>query len=258
MTEATEPSHRPQTALFAGSVAAVTGAGRGLGRACALALARAGAHVVLISRTEAQLAELETEISNLGGSATAIPCDVTDTERVQSVIDGLDQLNILVNNAGTNIPSPFLETSITDLDMLLTLNVRAAFCVAQAAARHMSANGEGVIINMSSQMGHVGAADRSVYCMTKHAIEGLTKALAIELAPMNIRVNAVAPTFSETSMTRPFLDNPSFKRDVIDRIPLGRMADPEEIAAAVCFLASPLSSSITGHSLLVDGGWTAQ
>jgi NAD(P)-dependent dehydrogenase (short-subunit alcohol dehydrogenase family) len=243
---------------LAGRVAAVTGAGRGLGRACAEALANAGTHVLLMSRTESELSKLENDIGRSGGKATALPCDVTDPHAVSRVFAGLERIDILVNNAGTNRPGPFLDTALDDLDAVMNLNVRAAFCVAQAAARIMAANGGGVIVNMSSQMGHVGAAGRSVYCMTKHAVEGLKKALAIELAPMDIRVNAVAPTFAETSMTRPFLDDPDFKRTVIDRIPQGRMVSPKDVANAVCFLASPLSNAITGHSLLVDGGWTAQ
>jgi NAD(P)-dependent dehydrogenase (short-subunit alcohol dehydrogenase family) len=165
---------------------------------------------------------------------------------------------VLVNNAGTNRPQPFLEVDASTLDSLLTLNVRSMFLTAQAAARVMARQGGGAIVNMSSQMGHVGAPERTVYCMTKHAIEGLTKAMAVELAPRSIRVNAVAPTFIETPMTQPFFANEIFRDKVRSAIPLGRIGRIEEVAAAVVFLASPAASLIAGTSLLVDGGYTAQ
>jgi NAD(P)-dependent dehydrogenase (short-subunit alcohol dehydrogenase family) len=162
-----------------------------------------------------------------------------------------------------NIPEPFVEVSESHLDKMLTLNVRAAFLVAQVAVQKMleapdRATKGGVIINMSSQMGHVGAERRTVYCMTKHAIEGLTKAMAVELAPHNIRVNAIAPTFLETPMTASFLGDPAFRNWVMSRIPLGRIGRMEEIAGAIVFLASPAAALITGTSLLIDGGWTAR
>lgn len=241
-----------------GKVAIVTGAGRGLGRACSLRLADAGAHVVLLSRTRNDLEEVYLEIAGRGRSSETAVCDVTDDTSVSSIFGGLERIDILVNNAGMNRPQPFMDTPAGDLDMMLSLNVRAMFIVAQIAARRMAAEGGGVIVNMTSQMGHVGAPDRSVYCMTKHAIEGLTKAIAVELAPMNIRVNAVAPTFAETPMTRSFFKDKPFLQSVLERIPLGRLASAEDIAEAVFFLASPAARSITGHSLLVDGGWTAQ
>ena len=173
------------------------------------------------------------------------------------------RLDILVNNAGGNIPEPFVDVTEERLDRMLNLNVRAAFLVAQAAARKMLEAADrkergGAIVNVSSQMGHVGAAGRTVYCMTKHALEGLTKALAVELAPHNIRVNSIAPTFIETPMTAPFFEEPRFREWVLNRIPLGRLGKLDEVSAAVAFLASPAASLITGTSLLVDGGWTAQ
>lgn len=246
-----------------GRAALVTGAGRGLGRAAAEALAEAGAEVWLLARTESDLAAAAETIHNAGGDANALACDVTDAGALKRAIAGLPALDIMVNNAGTNIPEPFVDVSEEHLDRLLSLNVRAAFLAAQAAARKMleapdrSARG-GAIVNMSSQMGHIGAAGRTVYCLTKHAIEGLTKALAVELAPNRIRVNSVAPTFAETPMTAPMFQRKEFSDWVHARIPLGRLARPEDVAAAVVFLASPSAAMITGTSLLVDGGWTAQ
>ncbi len=186
-------------------------------------------------------------------------CDVTDSRQVEEAVDFLEQVDILVNNAGTNVPEPFLEVSEDNLDRMLAVNVKGVFLVAQAAARCMVERGEGgSIINISSQMGHVGAPRRTVYCATKHAVEGLTKAMAVELAPHNIRVNSVAPTFVETPMTKPFLEEETFREDTLSRIPLGRLGQVEDVMGAVVFLASPAAGLITGASLLVDGGWTAQ
>jgi NAD(P)-dependent dehydrogenase (short-subunit alcohol dehydrogenase family) len=241
-----------------GKIALVTGAGRGIGRAAALALAAAGAELVLVSRTPSQLDEVAHEIASSGGTARALPFDVTDTPAVRDAFASLGRLDILVNNAGLNRPQPFLEVDEETLDRLLILNVRAAFLVAQAAARLMIANGGGIVINMSSQMGHVGSdLNRTVYVMTKHAVEGLTKAMAVELAPNGVRVVSIAPTFITTPLTKPFFDDPVFKKWVLDRIPLGRIGTPEEVANAVVFLASPAAALVTGSSLLVDGGWTA-
>jgi NAD(P)-dependent dehydrogenase (short-subunit alcohol dehydrogenase family) len=247
-----------------GKTALVTGAGRGIGRAAAIALAAAGAELVLASRTRSELEAVAAEIAAQSGrQAKVLPIDVTDTEAVRAAIAGLDQLDILVNNAGVNRPQPFLDVDEDTLDRLLTLNVRAVFIVAQAAARQMIAQngaetGGGVIINMSSQMGHVGSErDRTVYVMTKHALEGLTKAMAVELAPKGVRVVSIAPTFIDTPLVRPFFDDPTFRKWVLDRIPLGRLGTVEEVASAVVFLASPAAALVTGSSLLVDGGWTA-
>jgi NAD(P)-dependent dehydrogenase (short-subunit alcohol dehydrogenase family) len=246
-----------------GKTALVTGAGRGIGRAIALALAAAGAELVLVSRTPSQLEEVAREIGNGGGKAQALPFDVTDSAAVHDAFAGLGRLDILVNNAGINRPQPFLEVDEATLDLLLGLNVRAAFIVAQAAARRMVApngakGGGGVIINMSSQMGHVGSErDRTVYVMTKHAVEGLTKAMAVELAPRGVRVVSIAPTFVQTPLTKPFFDDPETRKWILDRIPLGRAGTVEDVAQAVVFLASPAASLVTGSSLLVDGGWTA-
>jgi NAD(P)-dependent dehydrogenase (short-subunit alcohol dehydrogenase family) len=186
-------------------------------------------------------------------------CDVTDSRQVGEAVDFLEQVDILVNNAGTNVPEPFLEVSEDNLDRMLAVNVKGVFLVAQAAARRMVERGEGgSIINISSQMGHVGAPRRTVYCATKHAVEGLTKAMAVELAPHNVRVNSVAPTFAETPMTKPLLEDETLREDTLSRIPLGRLGRVEDVTGAVLFLASPAAGLITGASLLVDGGWTAQ
>ena len=241
-----------------GKTALVTGAGRGIGRAVALALAAAGAELVLVSRTASELDEVARDIATLGGKARTLVLDVTGSNAVRDTFVALDRLDILVNNAGINRPQPFLEVDEPTLDLLLGLNVRAAFIVAQAAARLMVSRGGGVIINMSSQMGHVGSdLNRTVYVMTKHAVEGLTKAMAVELAPKGVRVVSIAPTFVTTPLTKPFFEDPVFRQWVLDRIPLVRLGTVDEVASAVVFLASPAASLVTGSSLLLDGGWTA-
>ena len=241
-----------------GRVALVSGAGRGLGRACALALSQAGAEIVALARTADELESLCAEIETRGGAATPLVCDVTDTEAVKAAIAGLTGLDILLNNAGSNIPEPLEAVTEEHLDRILNLNVKAVFIVAQAAVQKMREAGNGgSIVMMSSQMGRVGAPNRTVYCMTKHAVEGLTKAMAVELAPENIRVNAIGPTFIETPMTKPFFDNPSFAQDTLGRIPMGRVGQMNEVTGAVVFLSSPAASLITGASLVIDGGWTA-
>jgi NAD(P)-dependent dehydrogenase (short-subunit alcohol dehydrogenase family) len=246
-----------------GRIALVTGAGRGLGAEMAVALGEAGAEVLLMSRTLSDLEQVAVRIEAAGGRAKTLVCDVTDGPQLRSRIGGIERLDVLVNNAGMNIPEPFVDVSEAHLDEQLALNVRAAFLVAQTAVRKMLEAPDrmergGVVINISSQMGHVGAARRTVYCMAKHAIEGLTKALAVELAPQNIRVNAIGPTFIETPMTAPFFANPEFREWATGRIPLGRIGRMEEVTGAVVFLASPAASLITGASLVIDGGWTAQ
>lgn len=245
----------PQTASFRldGQVAMVTGASAGIGRACAQVLAEAGARVIAVARTQSSLESLAADTSG------DIQCWVADatTDDFRGRLAALPQLDVLVNNVGTNKPQPFVDVEISALDQMLNLNVRTAFLVAQAAARIMVRQRSGSIIHMSSQMGHVGAPNRSVYCMTKHAIEGLTKAMAVELAPSGVRVNSVAPTFIETPMTAPMLEDAAFRRDVIDRIPMGRVGSVDEVANAVLFLASGAAGMTTGDSLKVDGGWTA-
>jgi NAD(P)-dependent dehydrogenase (short-subunit alcohol dehydrogenase family) len=236
----------------------VTGASRGIGRGCALAFAAEGAKVILLARNSSELAALESEIHAAGGRARASVLDVTRTDDVHRLFESLDRCDVLVNNAGMNRPQPFLDVDLDTLDEIIALNVRSMFVTAQAAARAMARHGSGSIVHMSSQMGHIGAPNRTVYCMTKHAIEGLTKAMAVELAPRAIRVNAVAPTYIETPMTAPYFANEAFRQKVLASIPLGRTGRIEEVVAAVLFLASRDASLITGTSLLVDGGYTAQ
>lgn len=239
-----------------GRTAFVTGAGRGIGRACAVALAEAGAEVWLAARTREEIEAAAAQIPK----AHAVVCDVTDSNQLRKTIAALPALDVFVNNAGTNIPEPFVEVTDEHLDALLNLNVRAAFIAAQAAARKMiDGKRRGAIINMSSQMGHVGAVNRSVYCLTKHALEGLTKAMALELAPHGIRVVSVAPTFVETPLYQKMkAAKPEFAQWVESRIPLGATGKPEDVAAAVVFAASPAAALVTGTSLVIDGGWTAQ
>jgi NAD(P)-dependent dehydrogenase (short-subunit alcohol dehydrogenase family) len=246
-----------------GRVALVTGAGHGIGAEAAIALALAGAEVILLSRTRGELEQVAQRIAGQGGRSRVLVCDVTDNAQVRAAFERVERLDILLNSAGMNIPEPFVEVSEAHLDEVVTLNVRAAFLVAQAAARKMLEAPDrrergGSIINMSSQMGRVGAERRTVYCMTKHAVEGLTKSMAVELAPHNIRVNAVAPTFLETPMTAKFFENPEFRTWVLDRIPLGRVGRMDEVTGAIVFLASPAASLVTGASLAIDGGWTAR
>ncbi len=242
-----------------GRRALVTGAGRGIGEAAAVALAASGAHVTLAARTREDIENGAAAINAAGGKAAALVLDVTDIADVRSAISTNEPFDILVNNAGTNRPAPFLEVKVEDFDHVMGLNVRAAYFVAQAVAQRMVAGGRpGSIVNVSSQMGHVGSPRRTVYCATKHAMEGFTKAMAIELAPHGIRVNSIGPTFLDTPMTRPFFENQAFKADVLSRIKLGRLGTLEEVAAGIVFLASDASALMTGSALVMDGGWTAE
>jgi NAD(P)-dependent dehydrogenase (short-subunit alcohol dehydrogenase family) len=238
--------------VLAGKRALVTGASKGLGRAICHALAAEGARVCGVARPSPELDSLAQE---LGGHFEAWPHDVTG-EEVLAAIETAAPFHILVNNAGTNRPQPFAEVSDEALDLMLDLNVRSAFRIARAAARRMERGA--AIIHMTSQMGHVGSPNRTVYCMTKHALEGLSKAMAVELAPAGIRVNCVAPTFVRTPMTEAMFADPGFAAFVERMIPMGELATAEQVAAAVVYLASPAAAMITGHSLLIDGGWTAQ
>ena len=243
------------TDLLKGKVALVTGAGRGIGRACAIALAGAGARVIAVARTRADLDTLQESFPELVETWQE---DVTSGAFYERV-EALQDLDILVNNAGTNKPQEFSAVDRDALDTMLKLNVAAAFRTAQSAVRVMLRQQTGgSIINMSSQMGHVGSPGRTVYCMTKHAIEGLTKAMAVELAQNGIRVNSIAPTFIETSLTRGMIKEPGFNEFIHSRIPMGQIARVEDVAEAVLFLASSRAKMITGDSLKIDGGWTAQ
>ncbi len=242
-----------------GKRALVTGAGRGLGLAAASALADAGAHVTLAARTANEIEEAADAIRARGQKAEALTLDVSDVDAMKATLAAQPPFDILVNNAGTNRPAPFVDVKVEDFDFVFGLNVRAAYFVAQAVARALvAAKKPGSIINMSSQMGHVGGATRTVYCATKHAMEGFTKAMAIELAPHKIRVNTLAPTFIETPMTRPFFQNEAFRKDTLQRIKLGRLGQLEDLTGAIVFLASDASALMTGTSLVIDGGWTAE
>ena len=243
-------------------VALVSGAGKGLGKACALALAEAGANLIIISRTKKDLEKVAKEAKKFKSKCKIYVCDITNYNDLKTIINKQPKIDILVNNAGTNIPEHFTKVKTKNMERLVKLNTIAAFNLAQLSSIKMIKTKNrkkigGSIVNMSSQMGHVGGRIRSVYNMNKFGIEGLTKGMAIDLAKYNIRVNSVAPTFVVTPMTKKFLKNKKFKNDILKNIPLGRFADSSDVATAVAFLASDASSMITGTSILVDGGWTA-
>jgi NAD(P)-dependent dehydrogenase (short-subunit alcohol dehydrogenase family) len=244
-----------------GAHALVTGAGRGIGRGCALALAEAGATVTLVARSPAELEEVAGEIDSRGGRAWVVRADVTDAEDVERAVTaaaGHGDLSICVNSAGTNRTGPTHEYDVGDFDLVVAANLRSTFLVCRDVGRLLLARGApGRIVNISSQMGAVGYPGRAAYCASKHAVNGLTKALAVEWAPHGITVNAVAPTFIRTPLTEPMFENEAFKADVLRRLPVGRVGEVEEVTGAVVFLASDQASLITGHILDVDGGWTA-
>ena len=243
--------------------AVVTGAGKGLGRACAIALAEAGANLVIISRTKKDLDEVSRKVKKLRVKCKSYVCDITKYNEIKYIINKQTKIDILVNNAGNNIPEHFTKVKTKNMEYLVKINTVATFNLAQLCALKMikSKNRKktgGAIVNMSSQMGHVGGPIRSVYNMNKWGLEGLTKGMSLDLAKHNIRVNTVCPTFVVTPMTKKFLKNKKFKRETLNNIPLGRFAELSEISSAVVFLASDAASMITGTSLLVDGGWTAK
>ena len=243
--------------------AVVTGAGKGLGRACAIALAEAGVNLVIISRTKKDLEEVSKKIKRFKSKCKSYVCDITNYNELKSIINKQPKIDILINNAGNNIPEHFTKVKTKNMEYLVKINTIASFNLAQLCTLKMikAKNRKkigGAIVNMSSQMGHVGGPIRSVYNMTKWGLEGLTKGMAIDLAKYNIRVNTVCPTFVVTPMTKKFLKNKKFKKETLHNIPLGRFAELSEIASSVVFLASDAASMITGTSLLVDGGWTAK
>jgi NAD(P)-dependent dehydrogenase (short-subunit alcohol dehydrogenase family) len=233
----------------------VTGAGRGIGLAAAAALAEAGAAVTLIARTAS---EIEAAASAIGNGAVAAALDVSDIAAVKSFFSARPAFNILVNNAGTNRPKPMIDVSEDDYDAVYDLNVKSAFFVAQACVQSMIAEGaKGSLIHIGSQMGHVGGPNRSLYCGSKWALEGMNKAFALDLAAHNIRSNTIAPTFIETPMTRPYFEDPAFMTHVLGKIKLGRIGQVEDLMGAIVFLASDASALMTGTSMIIDGGWTA-
>ena len=243
--------------------ALVTGAGKGLGRACAIALAEAGCNLVIVSRTKRDIDSVSKIIKKLKVKCKSYICDVTNYNEIKSIINKQSRIDILVNNAGNNIPEHFTKVKTKNMEYLVKVNTMATFNIAQLCAIKMMKLKNrkkvgGSIINMSSQMGHVGGPIRSVYNMNKWGLEGLTKGMAVDLAKYNIRVNAVAPTFVVTPMTKKFLKNKKFKKETLNNIPLGRFAEMSEVASTVVFLASDASSMIHGTSILVDGGWTAK
>jgi len=243
--------------------AIVTGAGKGLGRACAIALAEAGANLIIVSRTKKDLDEVSKKIKKFKSKCKSYVCDITNYNEIKEIINKQTKIDILINNAGNNIPEHFTKVRTKNMEYMVKINTVATFNLAQLCALKMikSKNRKkigGAIVNMSSQMGHVGGPIRSVYNMNKWGLEGLTKGMSLDLAKYNIRVNTVCPTFVVTPMTKKFLKNKKFKRETLNNIPLGRFAELSEISSAVVFLASDAASMITGTSLLVDGGWTAK
>ena len=244
-------------------IALVTGAGKGLGKACAIALAEAGAKVIILSRTKSDLVGVSKIIKRTKGSSKSFVCDVTQVEEFKNILKKISRLDILVNNAGNNRPEHFTEVKQENMEYLTNLNMKAAFNVAQLCSQKMveAKNRKkigGSIIHMSSQLGKVGCEGRNVYNMNKFGIEGLARGMAVELAAYNIRVNTVCPTFVETPMVKKFFKNKKFKNKMVKNIPLGRVAKESDVATAVAFLAAESSEMITGTSLIVDGGWTAQ
>ncbi|EAQ02197.1 short chain dehydrogenase [Pseudooceanicola batsensis HTCC2597] len=241
-----------------GRRALVTGAGRGIGRAIALGYAAAGAEVTLCARSQEELNALSEEIRASGGTCDVMPLDITDQAAVTAALADREAYHILLNNAGTNRPKPLTEVVDEDIDAVLDLNVRATILMTRAVVSRMLEDAvTGSVITMSSQMGHVGAANRTLYCASKWAVEGFTRALAVELGPQGIRVNTICPTFIETPLTAPFFEDPAFKEQVLSKIKLGRIGQPSDIVGAAVFLASDASALMTGSSVMLDGGWTA-
>ena len=241
-----------------GRRALVTGSGRGIGLGAAAALAEAGAEVTLVARSRSEIEDGASAIRAVGGSANAVTLDVSDLDAVAAFFGERQAFHVLVNNAGTNRPKPMTQVSEDDYDIVLDLNVKSAFFVAQAAVKRMIADRvAGSLIHMGSQMGHVGGPNRSLYCASKWALEGMSKAFALDLAAYGIRSNTICPTFIETPMTRPYFEDEAFKASVLGKIKLGRIGQVEDLMGAIVFLASDASAMMTGSAMVIDGGWTA-
>ena len=248
----------PPSFRLDGKRALVTGASSGIGLSAAVALAHAGANVTLASRSQEKLEEVRTTFSARGWVSSVLPLDVVDIETTQSLLSRIEPFDILVNSAGMARHAPATDTSVTDFDAVVAINLRGAYFITQAVARGLIASGKhGSLINVSSQMAHVGGPDRAVYCATKFAVEGFTKAMAIEWGPRGIRVNTICPTFIRTPLTQATFANPERRAWVEQKIKLGRVGELEDVMGAIVYLASDAASLVTGTSILVDGGWTA-
>ncbi|MEL7212890.1 MAG: glucose 1-dehydrogenase [Pseudomonadota bacterium] len=248
----------PKTPSFRldGRTALVPGGSRGIGLGCAMALAEAGAHVIVAARGAETVAEAAEAINAAGFKATGHPLDVGDRAAVEATFSKFGPIDILCNSAGMARHGPALDSQEDDFDAVVNINLKAAYHLAQTAAKQMIGRG-GAILQISSQMGHVGGIDRSVYCATKHGVEGMTKAMAIEWGPENIRVNTICPTFIKTPLTEATFADPERRAWIDEKIKLPRIGEVEDIMGAVVFLASDAGAMITGTSLLIDGGWTA-
>ena len=250
----------PETPSFRldGKPALVAGASSGIGLACAAALAEAGAKVTLSARRVDRLGEAATAMQARGWDVTTLPLDVADVSATAAAIEDSDPFEILINAAGLARHGPALDTSPDDYDAVMDINVRGAYFLARGvAAKLIAAGRKGSIITISSQMGHVGGRDRAVYCATKHAVEGFTKAMAIEWGPHGVRINTICPTFVLTDMTKATFEDPEKRTWIEEKIKLGRVGKVEDVMGAAVYLASEASALVTGTSLLIDGGWTA-
>lgn len=250
----------PRTPSFRldGKRALITGATSGIGEGCAVALAEAGAHVTLVARTQSAVEKQAAAFADHGWSASALPLDICDISATQEAIADAGPFDVLVNSAGLARHAPATQTTEADYDAVTDLNVKAAFFVTRAVAKGLIKAGKpGSLINISSQMGHVGGIDRAVYCATKHSLEGMTKAMAIEWAPHQIRVNTICPTFIRTPLGEQTLAIPERRAWIEEKIKLGRVGEVEDIMGATTFLASDAAALITGTHLIIDGGWTA-